>query len=120
MLNDNRIQGAFRREHWRIPYLKPQDVPRLSDLLTMDWEQLDDAQRFQVNHATAKMFAMYLQEQGKLGDVLDAYKGLDLFELDDDTRVVERAFGVGIAQLGKQYLAWLSSKLGWSSNAPSD
>jgi prokaryotic YEATS domain len=120
MLDGNRIQGTFRRDHWRIPFLKPREVPRLGDLLTMDWEQLDDTQRFQVNHATAKMFAMYLQEQGKLGSVLNAYKGRDLFELGDDTRVVEQALGMGIAQLEKTFQAWLRTKLGWSDNTLTD
>ncbi len=120
MLDRNRIQGTFRRDHWRIPFLKPRDVPRLGDLLRMDWERMDDAQRFQVNHATAKLFAMFLQDQGKLGSVLDAYEGRDLFGLDDDTRVVERALDMGIAQLEKTFQAWLRTKLGWSDNALTD
>lgn len=120
MLDGNRIAGRFRRDHWRIPFLKPRDVPALEALLSMDWGQLDDAQLFQVRHATAKMFAMYLQEIGSLRSVLNAYKGRDLFELDDDIGVVERATSMGIARLQDSFQEWLRGKLGWSDSAMTD
>lgn len=113
-LDGNAIQGTFRLDHWRIPFLDRHKIPELRDLLMMDWAQLDNPIRFQVYHATAKMFALYLQEQGKLGMVLDAYKGHDLFQLGDDTLVVEQTLGMGIAQLEERFQAWLHSKIGWS------
>ena len=114
LLNGNGIQGTFRDDHWRIPFLERDKIPELRRLLEMDWAQFDHPLNFQVNHATAKMLALYLQEQGKLGAMLDAYKGRDLFELEDDTETVERVLGMGVSGVEERFHAWLQNKLGWS------
>jgi len=116
LFDENSISGTFRRDHWRIPFLDQNKVPSLRNLLEMDWTRLDHPQRFQVNHATAKMFALFLQEQGKLGAMLNAYKGRDLFELGDDIRVVEQTLGMSLEQLEERFRAWLHGMLSWSND----
>ena len=119
-LDNGGIQGMFRPNHWRIEFLTPHNIPTLGDMLTMNWKEFDDPKHFQTNHATAKMFTMYLQEKTKLNAVLNAYKGKDLFELGDDTQVVEHVSGMDVVQLDEHFRHWLGVKLAWDDGKTVD
>jgi hypothetical protein len=73
--------------------------------------------------ATARYFALYLQEQGKL---FNTYRQLREFSASDDftgkaedvVRIVERTAGVPMDQLNSQFRIWLGRQHNALSNVP--
>jgi len=112
---DGRIQGTFRQNHWRLQYLHDGDIPRLDALLAMDWGEFDQPGGLQANHATAKFFAMFLQEKKWLGTLLDAYSQNDLFAHTQDERIFKKLLGNGVDAVAREFEQWLAAKVGVSS-----
>lgn len=106
------IEGTFRDNHWRVPHLRSTGPTPLRELLYMDWAQFDDAQSLQRNHATAKFFAMYLQERNKLRDVLAEFSEHDLFESAEVERALTKRLGSNLNDTARDFNRWLSEKIG--------
>ena len=104
-IDDGEILGAV---NWRLPALQEAiaqgKLRPLADLLTVR-DFYGDRQG--MNYAQARYFCMYLQRQGLLGkfyrQLRDHYDGA----ADADVRAVEHVTGKKIAQVEKDYLAWV-------------
>lgn len=139
-LEDDKIVGRFREDHWRIKYLSSEaaEPPSLTNLIQMDWrdfdaESFDLAQdnvvsreavvdqelRRHINHSTAKFFALYLQNKRmKLEAVYHAFKAFDYLEsqysLEEDYRMIlENVLGSSIKEIETDFQEWLSLELGF-------
>jgi hypothetical protein len=87
------------------------------------WSQEDAAQTVGAYLATARYFVLFLQEQGKLAAVYDAFRSRDPGEAADpgaqSVQLVERALGRPIAGVQADYEGWLPRVLDVDlTNAP--
>ncbi len=97
--------------------------PSLETVITSGWFPFDVSEREQADPdssttarvaahlATARYFALYLQERGKLADVYAAFRDLGLAELTGDVhahalRLVERTLGQPIAAIDRDFEQW--------------
>jgi hypothetical protein len=80
-----------------------------------NWSRDDAAQTVAAYLATARYFALFLQERGRLNAVYDAFRGRDPGEAADpglqSVRLVERALGKPIEGVQAEYDAWLPQAL---------
>lgn len=80
------------------------------------WEAEYSAEAVAAHLATARYFALYLQQKGKLGTVYRAFQARDPGAADDpgaeSVVLVEQALGQPIARVQADYNAWLPSVLG--------
>ena len=109
--------GAVRGvPNWRGPILSARfdRRPTIARLVAADWatfDSLDGSQTQQaVNHATARYFALFLQENGALPAVYRAFRARDVFAADqsaaDPVTLLERATGRSAAELDAAFDAW--------------
>lgn len=130
------LTGAtFRGEpNWRGRMLTMfrTESPKLATLVASPWFSFDRADRAAASGqpawdaeysaeavaahlATARYFALYLQQKGKLGDVYQAFQARDPGAADDpgaeSVVLVERALGRPMAEVQADYDAWLPTVL---------
>ncbi|MBI5016549.1 MAG: hypothetical protein HZB55_13800 [Deltaproteobacteria bacterium] len=119
--------GEVRGEpNWRGKVLEELwgSRPTLSELIRNQWladeeqapgddptYQSPSSRRQAASMATARYFALYLQENGKLADVYRAFQGIDLQQIDRPpasyaVRLVEQAVGQPIDALQASFEAW--------------
>lgn len=117
---EDRMVGTYRKKHWRIRYLVRDRKKRssISELIAMDWSEFDDKFAFHYNHATAKFFAMYLQDKlKKLENVYQAFRNENFLEGSGD--IAEKNKEVLLKTLDKKSIdeidddfhLWLIQKL---------
>lgn len=79
------------------------------------WDQDYSEEQVAAHLATARYFALYLQEQGALAKVYRAFQARDPGASDDpgqeSVRIVERTLGKPIAQIQADYDRWSSGAL---------
>ncbi len=107
-----RLRGVFRPTHWRVAHLRRGGRLPLWRLFALDWAAFDDPAMLQLNHATARFFALYLQAQGRLKAVLAAYVDVDLPDVKPAAEVLEEAFGQPLAEIEADFDRWLKALLG--------
>lgn len=124
---DGSIRGTYRSSHWRMDYLPrntdgevvlEQLIP-IDQVIRMDWQTFDasgDRERAQRNQLVAKMFAMYLQEEGLLAEVLKRLRGGSVLDLDvspaeADIRVIEGVSDRRWADVQGHFMGWLKERL---------
>ncbi len=128
-IDNGKIIGTFRLAHWRMRYLGsrlgagPFDIDRLPPIANIAWrnqrhkflagEEPPMPEVFSskmIDQATAKMFAMFLQERGKLRSVVQAlgHQELENNGLDTELAVIRKAVG---DDYEKQFRTWLDRKL---------
>ncbi len=122
---DNRLLGI---PNWRGPILERfwRRRPPIQQLIQMTWREFDqenvdaeplepqhpeDMKQQAVNHATARYFALYLQEQGKLKEVYLAFRDAEpeaLFRQDGDGRVhlLEETLHKSIDKIEQDFSGW--------------
>jgi hypothetical protein len=111
LTSDGRIEGTFRLDHWRVPYLHSAQHISLKQLLGMDWAKFDDNRRLQQNHSMAKFFVMYLQHQQKLRGVLSEYIRHDLFDGSKTDAILVNQLGKDLNQIASEFEQWLLAKV---------
>jgi len=115
-------RGCVVRELW-IEEKGPVKVvrPTLSELVAMDWPTFNHlggdelvAQQA-MNHATARYFMLYLQEQGKLFDVFADFANRDPFKIEitpaEDARRRLAARVGDLAAADTRFEAWLRHRV---------
>ena len=94
--------------------------PSVEELVRADWPTFDalteGVDQQAVNHATARYFALYLQQQGVLARVYTTFRAQDLSDLgpspgDDAVRLLQRATGRSPAALEADFRSWLPDNL---------
>lgn len=111
---DGRVLGI---DNWRGEVLETlwQLRPSIEELLRANWEafeaQGDDVARQAANHATARYFALYLQERGRLIDVYRSFRDRTLLEItgspeDDAVRRIESILGRDIEAVDEDFADW--------------
>jgi len=116
---DGSIRGI---PNWRGPVLRQfwDQRPALAELVSADWrafeaEQQDwDPVRQAVNHATARYLVLYLQDTGRLHEVLTAFRSRDALAVrgtpaEDAVLTLERAVGKPVAELDGEFAAWFQA-----------
>jgi hypothetical protein len=87
-----------------------------------NWSREDSAQIVGAYLATARYFALFLQERGRLNSVYQAFRSRDPGEAADpglqSVRLVERALGKPIEGVQAEYEAWLPHVLGDDASTP--
>jgi hypothetical protein len=108
--------------NWRGPVLQSGMAlrPSVEALVRADWPTFDalaeGVDQQAVNHATARYFALYLQQQGLLARVYATFRAQDLSDLgpspgDDAVRLLQRATGRSAAALEADFRSWLPGNL---------
>jgi len=124
----SRIEGrrAVGVNNWRGRILQElwHQRPTIEQLVNMDWptfdkiEHDDEAGSQAVNHATARYFMQYLQDQGKLSEVCNTMRRRqpkDLLQGDEarPVRVLEKILQQPIAQIESNFAGWFKAKPRW-------
>lgn len=120
----SRIDGerVIGIDNWRAEILRQlwHIRPALSDLVTMDWQTFDkieldeDASHQAVNHAMARYFVKYLQDNGLLDNVFSMLRHRDpetTMEGDGHTAVIpiiETVMGKNIEKIDNDFEDWFS------------
>ena len=78
----------------------------------MDWHTFDDRRNLQQNHATAKFFVMYLQQQKKLRGVIGEYVLSDLFKRANDEEILKTQLErESLNLIAEDFKQWLRAKI---------
>lgn len=104
-------RGDVLRRFWAMR-------PGITELMRMDWQTFDaEGQRREqqaANHAMARYFVLYLQEQGQLADLYRAFQQQEVAGLSDDPG--EDAVGLlqgtlqrSLAQLEREFDDWFNT-----------
>ena len=118
-ISDIEQDGTIRgKDNWRGPILREFGQMRLplDQLVTADWDKFnaissDNFDLQAVNHAEARYFALYLQEEGVLADVFKACKLMSpetvVEDLSRETiRLFEDTFGKNMAEIDREFWSW--------------
>lgn len=117
MDGDGTIEGL---ENWRGEVLRTfwNLRPPLDDLLRADWRAFEaegyDVEVQAATHATARYFALFLQQRGALGDVYTSFRDRPLLELtagpgEDGVRRIETLLGSSIDDIDTEFTAWFET-----------
>jgi DNA-binding protein HU-beta len=110
---NGKVEGTFRPGHWRVPYVSNGNHLDLQELLEMDWVVFDWHRWFKRTHASAKFFAMYLQEKGLIERVVNGFKDYDPIEGDEDAIVkLEKLIDMKVSVIKQNFDLWMASKVG--------
>ena len=126
-LNEVAVWQGNRREgikNWRGPVLKTlwQQRPTISQLVTMDWSQLDGLDQASnnsnqsvkiqaVNMAMARYFVLYLQENDQLSRVFSAFRNrhvekVDVNLSDNAISVLSSELNMTPIEIDRQFTQW--------------
>ncbi len=127
----NNIKGSVT--NWRTGVLKKaydsdklkHRIPKLKDFLMKNWDEFDgssagDICTISIHYAYGRNFIVYLQETNKLQTVFEGMKSRTTIdenynlESDNSVEIIERSFGLPIAEVEKNFLKWLMPVLGRS------
>jgi hypothetical protein len=97
--------------------------PSIEDLVKMDWRGFDDvpgdyrSDVQAVNHATARYFVFWLQEEKKLKDVYLAFRNRKVEDVQDDpqkdaVRLMENVTSLKIAAIDQNFALWWTNNFG--------
>jgi hypothetical protein len=121
-IKNDRIAGL---PNWRGEVLQRywEHRPAIGDLVRMNRSSFDDAQRRTmseytageqqaVNHATARYFILYLQEQKKLKPVFDAFRKRPVTDKPDAQAValLESVLGKTLDKVDADFAVWFKSR----------
>lgn len=127
--DQDRLVGV---KNWRGPALKQlwRWRPTIEQLVKMDWPSFDalgirsgEQQNCQAaNHATARYFALYLQDQGKLPAVYKAFrsripKGVQGDPGLDAVRALESTLRRPVAEIDREFAQWFGQPGGRSGQS---
>jgi len=119
-ITDSTIVGT---PNWRGDVLRTHHslLPSIRQLVTMNWDMFDQTdggsyERQAVNHATARYFMLYVQEEGKLTELYKSFRERDVRKLghsiaDDPVIRVEEVLGVPIASIETSFGSWCEAKI---------
>ena len=122
LFEGDRVMGT---PNWRGPVLKRfwNRRPNINHLMRMSWVEFDaeetgrhhyNVEQQAANHATARYFALYLQEKGQLGNVYSAFRNrnvTDAFSAPGDQRIklLEDALGQPLEDADQEFADWFAS-----------
>jgi hypothetical protein len=112
-----RIDGL---QNWRGDVLRRfWDMhPEIDQLVRMDWSAFDaeghSREQQAANHATARYFALFLQERGELAQVYRAFQQQEVADLSDDpgadaSRLLHQTLAQSPAQLEQAFVVWFQA-----------
>ncbi|MEH6628866.1 MAG: peptidoglycan-binding domain-containing protein [Motiliproteus sp.] len=117
----SRLEGDFLRglPNWREEVLKRywNGKPSVSELLGMNWKQFDAQEGSMksqaVQHALARYWLLYLQDQGYLDDVYAAYRTRDIRQtttnpVADAAMLIASATGKSLEVLDAEFRTWFN------------
>lgn len=104
-------------------------IPRIDALVDMGWERFEGLDEdpeciLALHYAVAKHFALFLQEEGRLADVLRAHQHLVTTDAEGRTRfrtsrqVTEEALGAPLSVVGRRYEQWFKETYGFDPYQP--
>ncbi len=123
------ILGKFRRDHWRLvnsPLRSDPSsltgIPSIEQIVRMDWETFSARNRSpeeaQLNHLTAKMFVMFLQDKHLLKPVFNQVReiGVDDIKIKGpienfEIHLLETVCNKPLDVLQSEFNEWLLEKL---------
>jgi hypothetical protein len=94
--------------------------PQINELINMDWAKFNSENghvEYQaVNHATARYFAFYLQEKGKLYEMYKAFRNRDIFNMEgsleeNSLALVGSILGKNIDQIESDFTVFCELKI---------
>ncbi len=116
----NELKGV---DNWRGPILKEAKqrslVPPLRKLLGYNWLEFNghtdsgyDKIRLSINHALARYFSIFLEDKGKLREILKAYAERNPDDMegtvaDNAVLIVEKSLGKSIEEIEIEFERWV-------------
>jgi hypothetical protein len=105
---------------WRTEIFKGLMIPRLTSLIENNWDEFSvspelNACDVALNYALSKHFAIYLQQNGWLPDVITAFKERKnvledtASQNESDFEVLERALHKSMPEIQSEFDAWMQS-----------
>jgi hypothetical protein len=104
-------RGDVLRRFWEMR-------PDLSELVEMDWRGFDaegeSRERQAANHATARYFALFLQERGDLASLYRTFQQQQVSALSEDPgedarRLLEQTVQLPLPSLEREFIGWFQS-----------